>query len=291
MNFIIENDNLKVVISSFGAELQSIQTKDGKEWLWQGDTETWKDRSPNLFPYIGRLVNQKYQYNNTEYTMKIHGFVKYMELKVEKQAEDEITFMLESNEETKASYPFAFKLYIHYKLEGNRLMNLFEVENTDEKTMYFGIGGHPGFQVPFADADKFEDYYIAFEKHINPKRILFSKDCFVTGEKEEYILRDGLYMDLSQELFEDDAVVLTGAGHEVLLKSKNSDRAIKVEYKDMDYIGFWKMVNPKAAYVCIEPWSSLPARVDTIEDIALQDNLISLEAGKKYENKWYISVL
>lgn len=46
-----------------------------------------------------------------------------------------------------------------------------------------------------------------------------------------------------------------------------------------------------ANYVCIEPWSSLSARVDVIEDLETQEDLISLNAGETYKNTWTITIL
>lgn len=50
----ISNSVLTVGVSEHGAELQSIQ-KNGKEYLWQGDTCFWGRRSPVLFPIVGRV--------------------------------------------------------------------------------------------------------------------------------------------------------------------------------------------------------------------------------------------
>ena len=56
--YTIKNDKLKVEINAFGAELHSIQTPDGCEYLWQGDPAIWNGQAPNLFPYIARLTNE-----------------------------------------------------------------------------------------------------------------------------------------------------------------------------------------------------------------------------------------
>ena len=56
MIYEIENQYLRVQISSKGGEFQSIRDKSGREYLWQGDEATWTDRGPNLFPYIGRMT-------------------------------------------------------------------------------------------------------------------------------------------------------------------------------------------------------------------------------------------
>lgn len=55
MNHHISNDNLRVVVSEYGSELQSIRSKDQIEYLWQGDPAYWSGRAPTIFPYVGRL--------------------------------------------------------------------------------------------------------------------------------------------------------------------------------------------------------------------------------------------
>ena len=45
-------------------------------------------------------------------------------------------------------YPFDFELRVTYSLVNNLLSEHFTVTNTDTKEMIFGIGGHPGFNLP-----------------------------------------------------------------------------------------------------------------------------------------------
>ncbi len=53
--YSIENQYLKIEVSSLGAELQSIFDKEMKqEVLWQGDKKYWGRRAPVLFPNVGR---------------------------------------------------------------------------------------------------------------------------------------------------------------------------------------------------------------------------------------------
>ena len=40
----------------------SITAADGTEYLWNGDPAYWTGRAPNLFPYVGRLTNDRYAY-------------------------------------------------------------------------------------------------------------------------------------------------------------------------------------------------------------------------------------
>ena len=55
----IKNEFLEVLISSVGAEIQSVRAKDGKEYIWQGDPAYWNKHAPVLFPICGRLPEKK----------------------------------------------------------------------------------------------------------------------------------------------------------------------------------------------------------------------------------------
>lgn len=61
--YVLENDKLKIEISSHGAELFSVKRKaDSREYLWQGDPAFWGRRSPVLFPVVGKYKDLKTRY-------------------------------------------------------------------------------------------------------------------------------------------------------------------------------------------------------------------------------------
>ena len=47
----IQNSCLCAEISSFGAEIQSVTSADGAEYIWQGDPAYWKDRAITILTY------------------------------------------------------------------------------------------------------------------------------------------------------------------------------------------------------------------------------------------------
>lgn len=291
MNYTIKNELLSVGVSSKGGEFQSIKDASGREYLWQGDEATWPDRGPNLFPYIARMTEGTYTYGGEKYHMDIHGFLPYTEMTLVSQEESRLVLGLKSCESTLRQYPFEFNLEIQWELKGKTLEITYRVTNEDNKTMYFGIGGHPGFQVPMEDGMVFEDYMIDLGEGAAPLRVGMSDDCFVTGEDTPFALREGRYLDLKHNLFDDDAIILRDMPRKVTLKSKNGEKAIQVAFPGMSYLGIWHFVRTEVPYVCIEPWTSLPSRKNVIEDLETQEDLISLEAGKVYENKWTIELI
>jgi len=254
MFYTIQNDHLKVTVNSLGAELHSIQSADGTEYLWQGNPDVWNGQAPNIFPYVARLTEQKYTYDGNEYTMKIHGFINAVELIPEKQTKESITLRYDSNEETLAQYPFSFIYRITYALKGNVMHVTNEVENIGSTRMHFGIGGHPGFNVPLEDGLSFEDYCLEFSHSAHPYHVGFTADCFLNGSDAEYPLVDGTKIPLHHDLFDDDAIVLKHTDHTVTLHSEKGKRAVRVSFPDYNVIGFWHMPKIEAPYVCIEPW-------------------------------------
>lgn len=291
MNITIKNEMLTVTLSTLGAEMRSIRDADGTEYLWNGDPAYWAKCAPNLFPYVGRLTDNTYRLNGKSYTMDRHGFAAHMEFAVEDYNDNAVSFRLEDTAATLAMYPYHFALRISYRLSGKRLNITFTVENKDAETMAFGLGGHPGFRVPLENGIRFEDYMLEFGEAATPVRIGFSPEGFCSGLDMPFTLQDGLRLPLSHDLFDNDAIVLSGMAGSVTLKRICGRKALRVEYPDMHYLGLWHKPLTDAPYICIEPWTSLPSRQDIVEDLLQQENLISLPSGRIYENTWAIDVL
>lgn len=286
----IQNDHLTVVLDSTGAVLHSI-VRDGTEYLWQGDARYWKRRDANLFPYVGRLTDGKYIYNGKEYPMGTHGFCIGTEFAPETQTSDSASFVLTDSEERRAAYPFRFAFRVAYRLDGARIVKKCTVENRGDETMYFGLGGHPGFNVPLAGDGEFSDWQLEFSEPCSPMRVDLDEATYrLAGTEHAFPLKDGKILPLTHSLFDLDAVVLGGTARTVTLKSAKSAHSVTVAFPGMPFVGFWHAPHTDAPYVCIEPWVSLPSHTDFIEDITRQAHIISLAPDKTYENTLTIDI-
>ncbi len=292
MLYTIENEQIRVEISDRGAEIMSIVgKKSGHEYLWQGDAKYWASRATVLFPICGRLTEGKYTYEGKEYEMVLHGFNKLSDHKVVAQTKESVTFELTSDEETKKIYPFDFIFRMTYTLDGASVKTHFTVINEKEKDLPFSVGGHPGFNIPFVEGEAFEDYYLEFENAVPCRRLVMSPTCYYTGETEEFPLKDGKVLELRHELFANDAIFLTGTDRTVSLKSVKNDRAVTVKFDDrMVNLGFWQKPNTDAPYVCIEPWTGVPAYDGKIDDFATKNLFTHLGKGETYENEFTITI-
>ncbi len=291
MIYTIQNEHLQVSVSSYGAELQSIKNVSGCEYLWQGDPKYWHEKAPVLFPFIARLQDKKYSLNGKEYSMEIHGFAKRSEFTCTASSSDSVTLTLSDTPASHEWYPYAFKLHITYRLDGNTLHVEQLVENLSQEQMHFALGGHPGFRVPLEEHEAFSDYYLEFAHPCTPDLIGFTADTvLLTGVNPQYPLLEGTKIPLEHTLFDGDALIMQNAARQVSLKNKASTHTVTVAYPQMPYIGFWKRDHSDAPYVCIEPWSSLPGRAELSEEIACRSDFIHLDPGAIYENNWTITI-
>lgn len=291
MEFTLKNEKLSLTVSSLGAEMRSLLTADGTEYLWQGDQKYWGDRAPNLFPFIGRLTNNTYKYLGKVYPMTIHGFAAAKEFVVVEQSQTRLVLELRSDPTLKENYPFDFSLRIGYELKDTQVGINFRVENLGDNTMPFGIGGHPGFNVPLTEGETFEDYEIEFSVPCCPDRVGFSPAVYMNGHDESYPLREERFIDLHHDLFDEDAIILKNMAREVTLRSRVSGKGVIVTYPGLPYLGIWHWPKTDAPYVCIEPWSSLPSRQDVVEEFSCKSDMIQLGKGRSYEVSWGLTLI
>lgn len=290
MLITLKNEVLSLTVDTLGAQMMSICSADGCEYLWQGDPKYWPDRAPNLFPFIGRLWNGSYTFQGKPYTLGIHGFAAQTEFSPVEQGCDYVVLSKKSSIATLVFYPFDFTLDITYRLKGSSVEVSYLVRNLGTQTMPFGIGGHPGFRVPLEAGERFEDYEVVFSQTCQPDRVGFTSEVFLSGHDTPYPLENDRVIPLRHELFDDDAIILKNMAREVTLRSKISGKSVTVSYPDMPYLGFWHWPKTDAPYLCIEPWSSLPGRQDVVEEFACKSDLIRLHPGKTYENTWIITI-
>lgn len=290
MVYQIHNDRLCLSVDPFGAQMMSLQTSDGREYLWQGDSTYWADRAPVLFPVVGRLMEQAYSYGGKRYSMDLHGFAMRQEFALADCAEDYLVLELRDDAHIRTGYPFSFLFQIEYRLENNRVCICYRVKNEGETTMPFAVGGHPGFRIPLMEGEKFEDHYLEFSQPCQPLRTGFSERFLITGEDTPFPLVADRRLPLKHSLFEGGAILLQNVSREVRLCSAKSGNLICVEFPQMPYLGIWHLPKSDAPYVCLEPWSALPGREGVMEDFTRKQDLVQLAPHDTYENRWSLTI-
>lgn len=293
MIYTLENDFIAIEVNDIGAELFSLKTKsDGFEYLWQGDPEYWSGRAYNLFPICGRLTEGKYTYRGKTYEMNLHGFARKTKYTYVGKTDNTMTFELVSDDVSRAVYPFDFRLVIRYELDGSTVKTVFEVYNTGSDELIYAIGGHPGFNLPLNSGESFEDYVLDFgESRTDVKKNVMSETCYLLPESEDFPLEDGHLLPLRHSMFDNDAIFLYNTTGDVTLRCVNgTGKSVNVHFPEMKYVGFWHKPLTSAPYVCIEPWTSVPAYDGVIDDFDTKRDMMRLAPGGCYKSDFTVTV-
>lgn len=148
----LRHGRLSAVVDPMGAQLLSLQL-DGREYLWQGDPRFWARRAPVLFPIVGSLRDGRAESAQGPCVMGRHGIARNYEHAVVDRAADgsSVTFELRDSAETRAAYPYDFKLNMTYAITGEAtLSQTFHVTNTGDATLPFAWAGIRRSTCPWA---------------------------------------------------------------------------------------------------------------------------------------------
>ena len=264
MNYSIENELLKVTVTTEGAQICSVKRKcDDVEHIWQADPALWPKHGPILFPYPSRIRGGFLTIKGKQYPADIHGFAKNMEHSLVSQNENTVVLELKTSRESLALWPYEFRLVSTFTLEGDILHHTLTVENPGDEDMQFGIGYHPGFAVPFDDAHTATDYELRFDCIESPLCLKSSADGRF-GETT-YVLGHNIdTIPLDEHLFDNDSHCMVALkSHTLGLYEKDTGRGVVCGIKGFPYTLIWsKPGMPR--FVCIEPWHAIPSPQDTV---------------------------
>ena len=248
----LKNDKITVIISAHGAELQSIKSAEGREYLWQGDEKYWPRRSPLLFPIVCGLWNGQYRVDGKTYELPRHGFARDMDFDVIEKTESSVTYELTSNEETMKVYPYEFGLNVSYFLNDDMINVVWTVRNMGKEEMHFQIGGHPAFNLPdVGEGDKVEGTLL-FDNEQPLTRIIGNTGGCIKPERYD-VKTDRHIWAFDEESFADDAVILdkSQVGMAVIV-DKEGRPQLGLSF-DCPCLGIWTPYGKHAPCLCIEP--------------------------------------
>lgn len=276
----IRNQALTVVISTRGAELQSVKDGNGVERLWQGDPQFWASRAPILFPVAGGFREDCYELDGIRYPMPKHGFVRKQEWQLESAEENSATMMIDLPDE---GFPFVYELRAIFTLEGASLKVTYRVDNKDNRPFWFSVGAHEAYATP----EGFEHYEIVFDEEekienylldgnlIRPKPVVLGQQTHVLALKPDYFAVDAL-------------VLPTLKSRAVTLRTPLHNREIRVEFPEHGVLMLW--TKPGAGYLCIEPWCNAPDFVDADLRIDRKPGFMQLKPGETISRTHTITV-
>lgn len=260
-NVSIGNDELTVEVAPLGAEMQSIVTRDGASWLWDGDAAFWSGRSPILFPIVGKAPNDHVGIEGHRYPMGQHGFARRSEFTLAESGPDFVRFELASSQASHSIYPFDFLLSVEHRVSGRSVTVTAEVTNRDHRVMPFGIGFHPAFVWPLPGSEG-QDHVVTLDDGAEPDLVRPSGGLINPEPLPSPFVRGRLALDT--ELFRADAMIFpegAGAG----LRYAGGSRAIHFTWENLPNLALWS--KPEAPFICLEPWHGTAAEAGASDDL------------------------
>lgn len=292
MRYFLENDVLKVEIESFGAEVKSVLRKENyREYMWYGNPKYWGRTSPVLFPFVGSLKDKKFSWKGTEYPMGQHGFARDSVFELLKQTEEEIWFVLSSDEETLKKYPFAFCLKVGYRLEKDCLQVIWKVENPSAETMYFSIGAHPAFLCPVhtgkpAGSGLKEGTKAGYRLRFEDCDCIYHHGNDVASGMA---LRERIAMPLenhcvtiTEDFFDRCTYMVEGNQTKCVGLEDEEGKPIVDVLFDTPLFGIWSPEKKNAPFLCIEPWYGRCDAQDFDGDLSEREFTNVLSGGETF---------
>lgn len=278
----LENDYLKVTIALDGAEIRSVFDKSrGIERMWHADAKYWGRTSPVLFPIVGQVKGGSYTFDEKDYNLSQHGFLRDQKFELESSSENQVSFIYESLDKMKDVYPFEHRVTITYTLVEKTVSVTWKVENCDTQEMYYSIGAHPAFNL---NGDHYE---FEFETR---------------GDVREFSLKQGLVanseiitvkpVEVNVENLQNDAIIYDNIDAVSLINRDNGELT-RLACPGFDYVGLWMPVTDGnlAPFVCIEPWMGITDSFDEYGDFRNKLSIKKLAPEKQESYEYTVSYL
>ena len=283
----LHGDGISATIVAQGAELISLQDANGFEFLWQAGPE-WRRHSPVLFPIVGRLAGDHLRHRGRTYPMTQHGFARDKPFAWARKGPRSCTLVLTDDTDTRARYPFAFRLEVTYTLVRQQLDVTFDITNTGDELLPASIGAHPAFNWPLQPDLAKTDYRLIFADD-EPAPIRRLKDGLLLKTPQPTPV-EGNILPLSERLFDEDAVIMDQPASSSVRYAAERGPALEMSWQGVRELGVWSKPSG-APFLCIEPWHGRASPVDFDGDFVDKPGLMLIAPGAKRVMSYQIRLL
>ena len=251
----ITNGQLSAAINPYGAELSHLEDAAGRELMTDADPAFWTGRAPILFPVIGATNGGVIRLDGRDHPMAKHGFARHSLFDIVSTGEGEARFALADSEETRAAYPFAFRLEIGFRLDALTLLVEVDITNRGDQPMPAQFGFHPAFAWPLPFGEDRAAHRVTFDR-AEPGRLReIAPDGLIAAETRDSPLAGGRELLLRDALFDNDALVWDPVESRAVDYGAAQGPVLRVAFPDTPRLGIW--TKPGARFVCIEPWHGI----------------------------------
>lgn len=289
MEIIMENNSLRVALSTDGGHIEEIFNKQqqGRHY-WAYDPAIWPRRTSVCFPICGYMPEHTYTYQGNSYEIPMHGFLREQTFKVLEQTQELVLLETCYTEDTLMAYPFHYCFRICYRLENNRLSVLYQVRNLSKtEPMLFAVGSHYTYNVPIREQEEVGDFRLFFSDSSNfTQQIL--KDGLLSNQSIPFVWKTG--MPLEQLNTSSMLLRCNAPGeHTVSLQNIRTGSKTVVSFCNFDYCVLWRPF-ANAPFVCIEPWMGTPQQENSTSALEEKYAMVMLEPQAYQDFTIHISV-
>ena len=253
----MSNGTLSAAVKADGAELCSLCDATGTEMLWQA-ASVWPRHAPVLFPIVGRLKGDTLRHDGKAFRLTQHGFARDRRFAWLNRSATACRLVLHEDAETRAMYPFAFRLEIAFTLDDDALEQRFTVTNPGREVLPASLGAHPAFAWPLTEGTDKTAHVLEFAEPViasvrRPDRRL------ATARTGAYADR-GRTLALEPSLFATDALILPEPVSRSVRYTAPGSPTVEVAWDGFRQLGIWS--RERGDFVCIEPWHGTASPAD-----------------------------
>ena len=151
--------------------------------------------------------------------------------------------------------------------------------------MFFSVGGHPAFAVPFIKDCSYTDHYLAFN---TPETLWRWKlEDGLIGESSEILPTADNILPLDPALFYEDAIVLKNLQSSMITLGCNKhSHGLHFTFTDFPFFGIWAAKD--APFVCLEPWCGIADSVTHDQQLKTKEGINELASNEVWQRTWSV---
>lgn len=258
------------VVATRGAELVSWQV-EGRDYLWDGRGD-WPIHAPILFPVICRVPDDAVTVDRVPHPMVEHGFGRHRTFELLDRSAEGVRLQLLDDAETRAAYPYAFKLVVEHRLDEQGVTSRFTVTNPGDRVLLFELGHHPSYRWPLVGSER-AGHEVIFEQE-EPGATRRLADGLLDPVERPAV---GHRVVLDDDLFAESAVILPDVRSRRLELRAPEGTSLRISWDGFSGVTLWSPVTDD--FICLEAWRGRPARADQV-DFEAREDVARVEPGE-----------
>jgi galactose mutarotase-like enzyme len=244
--------DLAIEVAARGAELSRIVFR-GRDRLWSGDPTWWSYRAPILFPVVGKSRDGHVEIDGDRFPMQSHGFARERDFS-SLPCPEGLLFEQRASAETKAQYPFDYRLTMAFQIAGDALIQTATVHNDGDRPMPYSFGYHPAFLWPIESGARDAQICRFEQEESAPIRRINAENGLLTRIRRPSPVK-GRRLAFSDALFAQGALIFDAPRSRSVWFGEPGGEGLELRFPDSPQLGIW--TKPGAPFLCLEPWHGL----------------------------------